>query len=58
MFEDSGPDYWIFGHHHNNIPDFSIGKTRLLTNQVGYVRYDEHLLFSPGKTINLETQLV
>jgi len=25
LIEDSGPDYWIYGHHHNNIPDFSIG---------------------------------
>jgi len=53
FIEDFGPDYWIYGHHHTNMPDFSIGKTRLLTNQAGYVRYDEHLLFSPKKTIIL-----
>jgi predicted phosphohydrolase len=53
FIEDSGPDYWIYGHHHNNTPDFSIGHTLLLTNQVGYVRYNEHLLFKTGKAITL-----
>ncbi|HMH21160.1 MAG TPA: metallophosphoesterase [Puia sp.] len=51
FIEASGIDYWIYGHHHNNIADFSIGKTQLLTNQLGYVRADEHHLFSPTKTI-------
>jgi predicted phosphohydrolase len=51
VIDGSAVDYWIYGHHHNNIPDFSIGRTRLLTNQVGYVRYDEHHFFTRGKTI-------
>lgn len=51
--ESSGIDYWIYGHHHNNVVDFSIGKTSLLTNQVGYVNYDEHHFFSRDKTIIL-----
>lgn len=53
FIEHSGIKYWIYGHHHHNIPDFSIGKTRLLTNQVGYVRADEHHLFNPAKVITL-----
>jgi predicted phosphohydrolase len=53
FIEGSGIDYWIYGHHHSNIPDFSIGKTQLLTNQVGYVRADEHRLFNAAKAISL-----
>jgi len=37
----SKPDFWIFGHHHNNTHDFQIGSTTLTTNQLGYVKYDE-----------------
>ena len=39
---DSEIDCWIYGHHHVNTPDFTIGKTRMLTNQLGYVRQFEH----------------
>jgi hypothetical protein len=42
---DSNIDYWIYGHHHINTPDFTIGNTKLLTNQVGYVTHDEHREF-------------
>ena len=45
LIEDSGPDFWIFGHHHYNIPDFMIGKTNLATNQLGYVKHGEHKYF-------------
>jgi hypothetical protein len=41
LIETNGPDYWIFGHTHNNIADFSIGKTLLKTNQLGYIKYNE-----------------
>lgn len=40
--ETSGIDYWIHGHNHYNHPDFSIGHTRILCNQLGYVRYGEN----------------
>lgn len=43
LIETIGPDFWIFGHHHFNGPDFKIGKTQLVTNQLGYVRAGEHL---------------
>ncbi len=39
---DSGIDYWIYGHSHRNI-DAEIGKTKILSNQLGYVHMDEHL---------------
>lgn len=48
------PDYWIYGHHHCNVPDFSLGHTRMLTNQLGYVRYNQHNKFKSNKTIILK----
>ena len=53
LIEAVGPDYWIYGHHHENMPDFRIGKTQLLTNQLGYVKYREHKKFDGGKTFDL-----
>ncbi|MDZ4759233.1 MAG: metallophosphoesterase [Bacteroidota bacterium] len=51
LIEQSNIDYWIYGHHHCNIPDFSIGKTMLLTNQLGYVAHGEHRVFENDKVI-------
>ena len=42
LIESSNINYWIYGHHHSNTPDFSIGNTVLLTNQMGYVRNEEN----------------
>ncbi len=53
LIETVGPDYWIYGHHHGNVPAFEIGKTQLLTNQLGYVKYNEHELFDRGRVIVL-----
>jgi len=53
MIEKIGPDYWIYGHIHRNNPDFYIGKTILLTNQLGYVMKDEQRLFKTSKTISV-----
>ncbi len=47
------PDYWIYGHHHRNTPDFNIGKTQLLTNQLGYVAHNEQGDFVADKVITL-----
>ena len=38
----SGIDYWIYGHSHRNI-DSQIGKTKIMTNQLGYTFHGEHL---------------
>ena len=49
---DSRIDVWIYGHSHTNI-DTTIGNTRIVCNQLGYVSYNEHLTngFEPNKVI-------
>ena len=49
---ESGIDYWIFGHSHYNV-DNKIGKTRCTSNQLGYVFHGEHETFNPKKSIEL-----
>jgi predicted phosphohydrolase len=39
------PEAWIYGHTHVNVPEFKIGKTRLVTNQLGYIETNEHHTF-------------
>jgi predicted phosphohydrolase len=53
VIESSNIDYWAYGHHHCNIPEFSIGKTKLVTNQLGYVQHYENALFKTDKCIEL-----
>lgn len=53
LIADAQPDYWLYGHHHHATPGFEIGKTRLLTNQLGYVQYDEHHAFEHTNSIVL-----
>ena len=49
---DSGIDYWIYGHSHRNI-ETQIGKTKITSNQLGYVSYGEHIAngFDPKKNL-------
>ncbi len=53
LIEASNMAYWGYGHHHSNTPDFKIGNTSLITNQLGYVQRNEHSLFETGKYIHL-----
>ncbi len=53
FIEQNQPDLWVYGHTHGNISDFTIGKTRLVTNQLGYVQYGEHKQFNSGKVFEL-----
>jgi predicted phosphohydrolase len=53
LIEETQPDYWIYGHTHFNTPDFEIGETRLLTNQLGYVGENEHGKFNDSKSFEL-----
>jgi hypothetical protein len=50
--ENSPIEYWIYGHSHRNI-DKEIGQTKCISNQLGYVFYNEHLTFDPQKTIEM-----
>jgi len=51
LIKAAEPDYWIFGHEHGNKGDFTIGRTRLITNQMGYVMYNENKGFDDSKVI-------
>lgn len=46
VIEERGPNYWIYGHHHQAVAPFHIGVTTLLVNQLGYVKYEEQSGFS------------
>jgi hypothetical protein len=50
---ESGAEYWIYGHHHCNIPAFTVGSTTLLTNQLGYVEYNEQAGFKTNACIEV-----
>lgn len=47
------PEFWIYGHHHQNTENFKIGSTHLLNNQLGYVEYNEHVKFKHSRTLNV-----
>ncbi|MBN7818080.1 metallophosphoesterase [Algoriphagus pacificus] len=53
LIETSEIACWVYGHHHTNTPEFMIGNTRLITNQMGYVQRNEHQLFEMGKVIEI-----
>jgi len=47
-------DYWIYGHSHRNLKDFTIGDTKMITNQFGYVGMNEHYSFNYEKVIEVK----
>jgi len=51
---DHDIDYWIYGHSHRNLQDFNIGNTKMVTNQFGYVAWNEHHSFNYEKVIEIE----
>lgn len=53
LIEPSEIACWVYGHHHTNTPEFTIGNTRLITNQLGYVEHNEHQSFRPNACIKL-----
>ncbi len=46
LIDNKKPTAWVYGHTHSNTDDFSLGETRVVTNQLGYVKYNEHHSFS------------
>lgn len=53
LISGSGAVSWIYGHHHVNTPDFNIGSTRVMTNQLGYVRLREHRGFRKDAVVEV-----
>jgi predicted phosphohydrolase len=51
LISELQPYAWIFGHSHRNVSNFYIGKTQMLTNQLGYVFHNEQ------KSFNLEASV-
>ncbi|OQY02928.1 MAG: hypothetical protein B6I20_06090 [Bacteroidetes bacterium 4572_117] len=51
--EKTNAQAWIYGHSHRNMPEVKIGKTRLVTNQLGYVQHNEHKTFARDKVIEI-----
>ena len=52
FIESSQANYWIYGHHHSNSENFKIGQTKMLTNQLGYVKYSETVGFNSAKVFS------
>ncbi|MEM9545030.1 MAG: metallophosphoesterase [Bacteroidota bacterium] len=50
---DHDIDYWIYAHSHRNLKDFKLGHTKLVTNQLGYVGWNEHLTFNREKVFEI-----
>ncbi|KAG4093059.1 metallophosphoesterase [Neocallimastix lanati (nom. inval.)] len=53
VIKKSEAKYWIYGHSHRNIPEKTIGKTKCVCNQFGYVFANEHKSFDNNKFITL-----
>ena len=51
--EDNDIDYWIYGHSHYN-KNLTIGRTRCVSNQLGYVFANEHDTFNPEAVLSVD----
>jgi len=51
--ENSGAEFWIYGHSHRNMPEIAVGKTKLITNQLGYIHLNEHRTFVRDKYLEI-----
>jgi predicted phosphohydrolase len=52
IIRELNADYWIYGHHHANMPEITIGKTKLVTNQLGYLDQNENTGYERAKTMH------
>ena len=53
LIQRSDIDCWIYGHSHRNKADFDINGTRMVTNQLGYVGWQEHVSFNRSCVVEL-----
>ncbi len=53
FIEDHQPEAWIYGHSHINTPEFKIGRTRMITNQLGYVDLEENKTFKLNAVVKI-----
>jgi Icc-related predicted phosphoesterase len=53
FIESTNAAYRVYGHHHCNTAPFKINNTTMLTNQLGYVKQNEHQLFNPAAIIEI-----
>jgi predicted phosphohydrolase len=53
FIERYSPDAWIYGHSHRNMPEIKIAKTKLYTNQFGYLHHSEHNSFDRSRFIEI-----
>lgn len=51
---DNSMDYWIYGHHHCNVKDFNVHKTKLITNQLGYIIYGENTNYKESAVVEIK----
>lgn len=53
LIYDTKPTYWVYGHNHYNINQFKIKKTKLVTNQLGYLNNGVDEKFNSNKILKL-----
>jgi len=53
LIYESSIDYWIYGHHHSHVPEFEINNTKLINNQLGYVKFNKNKLFKTDIVIEV-----
>ena len=53
LIEDNNIDFFFYLHHHSNSNDFQIGNTKLVTNQLGYIKYNENVGFNSKAYIEI-----
>jgi DNA repair exonuclease SbcCD nuclease subunit len=53
LIEASNALYWIYGHHPCPVAPFTVGNTTLITNQLGYVRENQHRWYNPKAIVEV-----
>ncbi len=52
LIEKHQPDYWIYGHTHGNL-EWEHGKTKVVTNQFGYLNREMQESFNINRTVEI-----